>query len=271
MALTFYKFHGAGNDFILFDNRAGLFSLACNDTQNFIRQMCNRHLGIGADGVILLEDSVDAAFAMKFFNSDGNPGSFCGNGGRCLVAFAHLLNLFEGKAVFQASDGYHEAVINHYNGNQWDISLGMKDVNDFEGVGNEFSLNTGSPHLVLFSESVSDKDVVGEGSKIRYSERFAPGGINVNFAEILANQHIRMRTYERGVENETMACGTGATAVAVAAWKSRVRNTQNSYLISANGGDLRVTFEPPIGKSGVFSNVWLSGPVQLVFKGDLSI
>jgi len=271
MALTFHKFHGAGNDFIIFDNREGQFSRASKHTQNFVKQLCNRHWGIGADGVILLEDSGKAAFAMQFFNADGLPGSFCGNGGRCIVAFAHTLGLVEDKVVFLASDGTHEAIINHCESNLWDISLEMKNVDDFNGSGKEFFLNTGSPHLVLFSETVSEKDVVGEGSKIRYSSRFAPGGTNVNFAEIQSDNRIRMRTYERGVENETMACGTGATAVALAAWKSGVRNRQNSYWLATNGGDLMVSFDPPKNEGGVFSNIWLTGQVVLVFQGDLFI
>ncbi|HSV88999.1 MAG TPA: diaminopimelate epimerase [Bacteroidales bacterium] len=271
MALTFYKFHGAGNDFVLFDNRNGHFGRVSTDTQKLIRYLCDRHMGIGADGVILLGNSGDADFAMEYYNSDGNPGSFCGNGGRCIVAFAHALNLVNEKVFFLASDGYHEALINHFESNHWDISLKMKDVSDFYGSKKEYCLNTGSPHLVLFSKSVSDKDIVREGRKIRYSARFAPDGINVNFAEVLADNRIRMRTYERGVENETMACGTGATAVALAAWKSGVRSQQNSYKLIANGGELRVSFEPPNTETGFFSNIWLSGQVVLVFKGNLLI
>ncbi|MEE4177150.1 MAG: diaminopimelate epimerase [Bacteroides sp.] len=267
MALTFHKFHGDGNDFIIIDDRSDHFHKQIKDPEKHISRLCKRHYGTGADGLMLLIACKEADFAMVYYNSDGREGSLCGNGGRCIVAFAAELGLIGEKTVFMAADGLHEAVINHQGVGNWDISLQMNNVHQIEGQEREFVLNTGSPHLVIFSENILDKDVFSEGRDLRFSAAFASEGINVNFAEVLDKTTIRMRTYERGVENETLACGTGATAIALAAWQAGFRNPENQYTLKAPGGDLRVSFTPPREADHVFTNIWLSGPVEKVFTG----
>lgn len=267
MALTFDKFHGAGNDFIILDDRNDQFNKDIKDPEKHISQLCKRHYGIGADGLMLIKSCNDADFMMIYYNSDGHEGSMCGNGGRCIVAFANSLALIGEKTTFKAVDGLHEAVINHQGVNTWDISLRMNDVEMIQGQEKEFVLNTGSPHLVIFSENIQDIDVFTEGRALRYSAAFLHEGINVNFAEVLDKTTIRMRTYERGVEDETLACGTGATAIALAAWQAGFRNPENQYTLKAPGGDLRVSFTPPREPSQAFTNIWLSGPAEKVFTG----
>ena len=269
MALTFHKFHGAGNDFIILDDRGGAFEKQIKDPGKFISGLCKRQYGVGSDGLMLLRACNNADFAMVYYNSDGREGSLCGNGGRCITAFASSIGLVGGKTRFKAVDGMHEAVINHQGVNTWDISLRMQDVDSIHGEGREFVLNTGSPHLVIFSENLLDKDVYAEGRALRYAPAFAKDGINVNFAEVLDHSTIRMRTYERGVENETLACGTGATATALAAWQAGFRNPENRYTLKAPGGELRVTFTPPRPAEPAFTEIWLSGPAEKVFTGTL--
>lgn len=271
MALTFYKFHGAGNDFIIIDDRNGEFIEQVKEPQSHIYQLCRRHFGIGADGLMLLRNTAEADFEMVYYNRDGHPGSMCGNGGRCIVAFAESLGLIGEKTTFKASDGLHDAIINHKGIDIWDISLKMNDVNNIQGHGREFALDTGSPHLVLFSENIPEKDVNTEGRDIRYSPTFVREGINVNFAEVLDKSTLRMRTYERGVENETLACGTGATAVALAAWAAGFHNESHAFRLMVPGGELRVSFRPPQQDNNTFSDIWLSGPAKKVFSGSIEI
>ncbi len=271
MALTFHKFHGAGNDFILIDDRQGEFKEQVKEPQSHIYQLCRRHFGIGADGLMLLRNTAEADFEMVYYNRDGRPGSMCGNGGRCIVAFAESQGIIAEKTTFKASDGLHHATINHKGINMWDISLQLNDVNNIQGHSREFALDTGSPHLVLFSENIPEKDVNAEGRDIRYSPTFAREGINVNFAEVLDKNTLRMRTYERGVENETLACGTGATAVALAAWTAGFQNENHAYRLLVPGGELRVSFCPPHGDNKNFSDIWLSGPATKVFSGSIEI
>lgn len=269
MAINFHKFHGAGNDFIIIDDRTGQFGNHIKDPQRHIARLCRRHFGIGADGLMLLKACQDADFAMTYYNSDGREGSLCGNGGRCITAFAASIGLIGQETLFRAADGLHQAVINHQGVDSWDVSLRMLDVESIHGEGSEFVLNTGSPHLVIFSENILDKDVYAEGRALRYSPAFAGEGINVNFAEVLDHSTLRMRTYERGVEDETLACGTGATAIALAAWQAGFRNPENLYTLKAPGGDLRVGFTPPHSSSLAFTNIWLSGPAEKVFSGTI--
>ena len=269
MALIFYKFHAAGNDFIIIDDRTGQFRDQIKDPERLISKLCRRHYGIGADGLMLLRESHEADFAMVYYNSDGREGSLCGNGGRCITAFAASTGIIKDKAAFMASDGLHHAVITHFGVNNWDVSLQMNEVETIHGEDREFVLDTGSPHLVIFSENIQDKDVLTEGRSLRYSPTFGMEGINVNFAEVLDHSTIRMRTYERGVEDETLACGTGATAIALAAWKGGFRNPENHYTLKAPGGDLAVSFSPP-GKPGEpFQQIWLKGPAVQVFSGTI--
>ncbi|MGB8705498.1 MAG: diaminopimelate epimerase, partial [Gillisia sp.] len=211
MKVEFFKFHGAGNDFILIDNRQNIFPK--NDT-TLVNRLCHRRFGIGADGLILIENSADQEedFEMVYYNSDGNPSTMCGNGGRCIVAFAKLLNIINDQTVFGAVDGRHSATI---TGGM--VLLQMQEVLAEDLNEKEVFLDTGSPHRILFSEKVGDINVKKEGSQIRYSEKYQnSGGTNVNFVQQIKNDVFMVRTYERGVEDETYSCGTGVTAVAIA-------------------------------------------------------
>ena len=262
MELTFFKYQGTGNDFVIVDNRQTFLSK--NDT-NLIKLLCDRKFGIGADGLILLEKSDDPKddFRMVYFNSDGQESSMCGNGGRCVVAFAKYLGIVENKAAFTAIDGFHKAIIKDDH-----VALKMADVLKVEEKSSAFFLNTGSPHHAVFVNAVANLDIQELGSKIRYSEEYkATGGTNVNFIEALNSSTFKVRTYERGVEDETLSCGTGVTAVALASYFSG-KTTDTTVFLETPGGKLSVSFEPE-GKG--FKNVWLSGPVQLVFKGVIDV
>ncbi|MDR5589757.1 diaminopimelate epimerase [Christiangramia sp. SM2212] len=260
MKLTFYKYQGTGNDFVMIDNRDNKFSK--NDTK-LVNHLCDRKFGIGGDGLILLENSEDPQddFKMVYFNADGNESSMCGNGGRCLVAFAKHLEIIKDSARFTAIDGIHDAVIE-----SGIVSLKMQDVNHLEIEKDFLFMDTGSPHHVIFTDNVSEIDLKKEGSEIRYSDRYkANNGTNVNFVEPISEDTFSVRTYERGVEDETLSCGTGVTAVALAAYRSKRTNSDKVKLITP-GGELSVKFSE--SEKG-FSNVWLSGPAELVFKGEI--
>ncbi len=259
MKIEFHKYHGAGNDFIIIDNRENKYNLD-NTT---IAKMCSRRYGIGADGLMILEKSDDYDFRMKYYNSDGNEGSMCGNGGRCIIAFAMDLGIIKFKSTFIATDGVHHAIINNSNNNEFDISLNMNDVSDISSLNNSYFLNTGSPHHVEFVNNIDSIDVYNKGKEIRYSERYKEtNGTNVNFIE-LNGDYLTIRTYERGVEDETHACGTGATAAAIAfAYKHNITNKE--IKLKALGGTLRVEFNNNDSK---FDNIVLSGPAKRVFKG----
>ncbi|MCF4100910.1 diaminopimelate epimerase [Gillisia sp. M10.2A] len=260
MKLDFYKFHGTGNDFIMVDNRMDIFPK--NDT-NLIHKLCHRRFGIGADGLILLEDSsnVNENFVMVYYNADGNQSSMCGNGGRCLVAFAKFLGIIEDEAVFNAVDGFHEATIT--NGS---VSLKMQDLEVDDINENELFLDTGSPHHIVFSDEVGDIDVKKEGAKIRYSEKYAhQGGTNVNFVQQTGENSFLVRTYERGVEDETYSCGTGVTAVAIVS-NAIAKTDANNVTLETPGGKLEVSFEK---SEGGYKNIWLTGPTEYVFKGQI--
>lgn len=260
MNLTFYKFHGTGNDFIMVDNRDNNFSK--NDT-NLINLLCHRRFGIGADGLILLEkpEVEGDDFKMVYYNSDGNQSSMCGNGGRCLVAFAKYLKIIVKKAKFTAIDGPHEALIKDKI-----ISLKMQNVEAKNLNENFLFLNTGSPHHIIFTEEVDEVDVKAEGAKIRYSSSYeSSGGTNVNFVQPAGEDAFFVRTYERGVEDETYSCGTGVTAVALAVHATG-KATSNRIKLKTPGGDLEVKFTK---EDETFTNVWLTGPAEFVFKGEI--
>jgi diaminopimelate epimerase len=262
MQLTFYKYQGTGNDFIMIDNRLNIFP---KENTQFIEQLCDRRFGIGADGLILLENHITYDFKMVYFNSDGNESSMCGNGGRCLVAFAKQLGIIEATAEFEAVDGYHYAKI---IGNEL-ISLQMKDV-DRIAVHQDYSfLNTGSPHHVQLVSDLKNLVVKTEGAKIRYSDLYGKAGSNINFVHQLENDIFAVRTYERGVEDETLSCGTGATAVAIAMHQTGKTNN-NIIDLNVEGGKLKVQFDVDNGK---YTNVFLIGPATFVFEGiiDLAI
>lgn len=255
MSIYFYKYHGAGNDFVIIDNRTMTF-----DADNFslVARMCDRRFGIGADGLMLLQDHPRLDFEMRYFNSDGKEASMCGNGGRCIVAFAGKLGIFVKKTNFMAVDGEHRAVLE----NDGEVNLKMGDVNSIEINGDDYFLNTGSPHFVRFVKSLKNLDVISEGKAVRYSARFRETGTNVNFA-LLDEGNLTVYTYERGVEDETLACGTGITASALcAALRSGLQT--GKFPVKAKGGMLTVAFE----KTGQgFGNIWLKGPVAYVFEG----
>lgn len=211
MTFEFYKYHGTGNDFILIDNRLNDFPVS----NEVIRNLCDRNTGIGADGLILLSYKDGYDFEMNYFNSDGNSATMCGNGGRCAVAFANKLRIINNKTIFSAIDGAHRAEILKDNDCGMIVKLDMQDVKKTETLDEAFIIDTGSPHYINFVKNVSEIDVIAEGRKIRNNERFVPGGINVDFVEE-NNNTLFVRTYERGVENETLSCGTGVVASAIA-------------------------------------------------------
>ena len=253
MKIGFSKYQGAGNDFVILDNRSSKFhSLTTED----INQLCHRRLGIGADGLIMLEASQTFDFKMRYFNADGMEGSMCGNGARCLVDFAQQLDVFQSHCRFEACDGPHDA--------QWNkekVVLKMNDVTHIEQGRDFHFLNTGSPHYVQWVDDLKSLDVNKRGREVRYNPRFKDEGTNVNFMTIHADG-LEIRTYERGVEQETLACGTGAVACAIAAYHSG-RLTDTEVSVTTLGGQLKVTFE---GDSN-YKNIFLSGPYQRVFDG----
>lgn len=260
MKIDFYKYQGTGNDFILLDNRENKYDGISTREVNFL---CHRRFGIGADGLMMLNTKAGLDFEMKYFNSDGKPSSMCGNGGRCLVKFAAMLGIKKSKYNFIAVDGEHEADID-LNG---EVRLKMKDVNDVEYSYSHYVLNTGSPHYVKTVPDIQQIDVVEEGREIRNSKDFEKEGINVNFIEILDDDTIYVRTYERGVEDETLSCGTGVTASALVS--AHNDNGFNRVEVKTKGGRLSVEFEKINEKQ--FKNIWLCGPAELVFKGEISL
>ena len=260
MKIPFYKYQGTGNDFVMIDNRQHLLSK--NNTK-LIKTLCDRKFGIGGDGLILLENpEVDGDdFKMVYFNADGNESTMCGNGGRCLVAFAKFLGIIEDEANFTAIDGPHKATINGH-----EISLQMQNISEIKQLGNSSFLDTGSPHHVVFTKNVTELDVKKEGATIRYSDDYiSSGGTNVNFVDMQEDNTFLVRTYERGVEDETLSCGTGVTAVALAAHASGKANGNTIKLI-VPGGELSVSFKK---ENEMYTDVWLTGPAEQVFKGEI--
>jgi diaminopimelate epimerase len=255
----FYKYQGAGNDFVLIDNRDEHFQYKDN---NAVLQLCDRRFGIGGDGLMLLQNHPDYDFEMKYFNADGKLGSMCGNGGRCMVAFAKHLGIIDRETDFLAVDGPHYAKITE-QGN-W-VDLQMIDVSVIDKDGDAYVLNTGSPHYVEQVIGLAEMDVFSKGREIRNNSIYAEKGINVNFVEDKGS-HLFVRTFERGVEDETYACGTGVTAVALAIAKERAQIGEHKTDIKVLGGDLSITFTYD---GSAFSNIFLCGPAELVFEGNL--
>lgn len=260
MRIDFSKYHGAGNDFVMIDARKSRESLF---TTELVRFLCDRHFGIGGDGLILLLESPGYDFHMKYFNSDGKEGTMCGNGGRCIVLFAHDLNIIGKKTEFEGIDGPHRAHISADNL----IDLKMSDVEEVNKLEDGYFLNTGSPHLVLFIPKIKEIDVISGGRELRHQKRFAPQGSNINFVE-KSDKILKIRTYERGVENETLACGTGCVAAAISSYMDGQTDT-TQWDIQAAGGDLQVRFSRD--NKGVFRDIWLKGPAKHVFSGSLKL
>jgi len=258
MKLHFYKYQGTGNDFVIIDNRTNFFDLS---NTSLIAKLCDRRFGIGADGFMLLENEKGYDFKMVYYNADGNESSMCGNGGRCLVAFAHKMGVFTENTTFLAVDGLHEASIK-----DGIVNLKMIDVAEVEENDSFSWLNTGSPHYIKQVQNIDKFPVFEEGKAIRYNDRFKAEGTNVNFVEKIGDNQIFVRTYERGVEDETYSCGTGVTAAALV--NSR-KGLTSPIAIKTLGGNLSVAFNED-GQGG-FKDVYLCGPAELFFEGDIEI
>lgn len=261
MNIPFFKYHGTGNDFILIDNRTHSYDQV--KSEKLVHHWCHRHFGIGADGLMLIEKDSDADFDMIYYNSDGKIGSFCGNGGRCIVALAQRLGLVHDKARFKAADGMHEArfLAADY------VELDMNEVTTIELDSDHAILNTGSPHYILKVTGLDEFPVVAQGRAIRYSDAF-PEGINVNFVE-QSNGLYHIRTYERGVEDETWACGTGAVAAALALVELDHLTNAHELTLQAKGGPLTVRFNRL--HPGHFDQIRLCGNAVFAYEGQFSI
>jgi diaminopimelate epimerase len=258
MIIPVNKYQGAGNDFIIIDNRKGIFDPA---DSVLINRLCDRRFGIGADGLMLISGSDQYDYEMKYFNSDGHEGSMCGNGGRCSADFAIRSGIGGKQLSFKAVDGVHHAMAE--NGI---IRLSMNDVRERRIIDGSYFINTGSPHYVIFRKNIDSIEVNGEGRIIRWSEAFAPGGTNVNFVE-LENDGIYVRTFERGVEEETLSCGTGVTASAIVSVLAG-HFDMTSIPVRTKGGNLSVSLRVD---GDIVTDIWLSGPATFVFKGEIEI
>ncbi len=260
MKIHFHKYQGTGNDFVILDNRDGKYNAISNEQ---VKHICDRRFGIGADGLMMLNTKTGYDFEMKYYNADGAEGSMCGNGGRCLVKFAHNNGINKSVYHFIASDGPHEAEIDP----DGTVSLKMKDVKKIAEYGPDFLLDTGSPHYVKMINDVMNYDVYKKGRDIRYSDEFAEKGINVNFVEQKNGHEIIVRTYERGVEDETYSCGTGVTASALVCYHNE--NGYNDVVVTTKGGKLTVEFDR-LGDDN-YANIFLCGPAEKVYEGDIVV
>lgn len=263
MKVKFFKYQGAGNDFVVIDNRDKTFDPSIDR----VELLCDRNFGVGADGLMLLENDDKYDFYMRYFNADGKESTMCGNGGRCIAEFAKQLGIGTSeKVVFNSIDGLHEAYFVEVEDEPL-VKLKMIDVKEIKEYDDYYFLNTGSPHYVTFVEELEDMDVFSEGEAIRNDPKFAPGGTNVNFVEIMEDE-IFVRTFERGVEDETLACGTGSTAAAIAA-ALFLESDQNVWDVEVLGGMLQVSFDRK--EDGTFENIWLTGPAEMVFEGTIEV
>ena len=257
MEISFYKYQGTGNDFVMIDDRAHKFD---DSDLNLVSKLCDRKFGVGADGLILIRNHADFDFEMIYFNADGSQ-SMCGNGARCAVAFSAFLGIIDEKTTFLAIDGAHEAILKDGL-----VELLMGDVAGIDEKGADYFINTGSPHHIRFVDDVENYPVFEEGKKVRYDQMHAPAGTNVNFVEKISADEIFVRTYERGVENETLSCGTGVTAAAIAFGKDQ---SAAKVKIKTLGGQLSVKFKA--SENGGFNKVWLIGPANQVFAGKINV
>ena len=258
MTIAFNKYQGTGNDFIIIDNRKGIFNPSDTET---VRALCDRRFGIGADGLMLISEKSGFDFEMKYFNSDGNESTMCGNGGRCAAAFALRHDIAGKEQVFRTIDGTHKAIVSDGS-----VRLQMNDVSEIKQIDGKYFINTGSPHYIIETENAAAVDVKEEGRKVGYSATFAPGGTNVNFVEYWPGE-IFVRTYERGVEDETLSCGTGVTASAIASVISG-HIDKTPVKILTKGGRLTVEFTREDAK---VTGIWLTGPATFVFDGLINI
>ena len=258
MKLKFEKYESGGNDFVLIDNRKNNYNL----TSHQIKNICNRNFGVGSDGLIILKKSTIADIKMIYYNSDGRLSTLCGNGTRCLFSFSLSLGIIEKSAKIETSEGVYSATISNRNL----VSLKMKNIDDIILFDNKAYLNSGSPHHVELTKDLDKIPVKTMGASIRFSERYSPKGTNVNFCNKISEKKFIVRTYERGVEDETLSCGTGATAVAIAVHAMGL-TTQNEIFIQTRGGELIISFE--ISETG-YKNIFLEGPTRFVFKGEFN-
>ena len=256
MEISFSKYQGTGNDFILINNMDGLLALSTKE----IQLLCDRHFGVGSDGLILLERSDSSAYKMNFYNPDGSQ-SLCGNGARCTYAFAKDLGVVQGPVEFEAIDGLHKA-----EERAGEIAIAMKDVSEMEVSDKHYFFDTGSPHYIQYLNDVAAVNLINEAHDIRYGKRFKEEGTNVNFVEEISPGHVKMRTYERGVEDETLSCGTGVTAVGL----SQGLRHRHVHQVKVNtaGGSLTVSFDYT---NNSFESIWLQGPAAQVFKGQFTL
>ena len=261
--MHFYKYQGTGNDFIMLDSYHADIKLSTSE----IKQLCNRNFGIGADGLIFIKRHPDYDFEMDYYNADGSSATFCGNGARCIVAFAQKLHIIDEETVFIAKDGVHKAEINNNI-----VKLQMRDVIEYQDKKDFFFVNTGTEHTVIFVDELDKYNVFEKGKKIRYSKEFQPLGTNVNFVEI-ENNYLKIKTYEKGVEDETLSCGTGIVASALCFsvknsldFQSSNPSLKDNFIIDikAKGGDLKVFFNK---KNNIFTDIWLQGETNFVFEG----
>ncbi|MFL9830730.1 diaminopimelate epimerase [Flavobacterium sp. ST-87] len=260
MRIQFYKYQGTGNDFVMIDNRSDFFP---KEDTKLIERLCDRRFGIGADGLILLENDDETDFRMVYYNSDGNQSTMCGNGGRCLVAFAKQLNIIGDTTSFNAVDGLHHASVSQ----EGIVSLQMIDVDGIKTNADYTFLNTGSPHHIQLVDDLENYNVKENGAAIRYGELYGKAGSNINFVKKIDDTTFALRTYERGVEDETLACGTGATAAAIA--MNAIGQTDLTAInVNVEGGKLSVSFQKEGNK---YVNVFLNGPAKFVFEGIIEI
>lgn len=258
MTIPFYKYQGTGNDFVIIDNRTLFFP---KDDTKFVSKVCDRKFGVGADGLILLENHPELDFKMVYYNADGNQSSMCGNGGRCIVAFAKALKIIESSTAFEAIDGLHEATIE-----DGVVHLKMQDVATIKSTEAYSFLDTGSPHHIQFAEDLQTLDVKKEGASIRYSDLYGSDGSNINFVAQTGSDVFAVRTYERGVEDETLSCGTGVTAVALA-MHNQGKTISNRVQLTVEGGTLEVSFEK---QTEGYENIFLIGAATYVFEGIIA-
>ena len=261
MTIQFDKYQGAGNDFIILDNRDGAYSALTTAQLAFL---CDRYKGIGADGFILINSTVTADFEMQYFNSDGKESTLCGNGGRCAVAFSHDKKIIDRTTNFSAIDGLHKATYISPS----EVHLEMQEVSLITQVDGGLVTDTGSPHYIRLVSDLQTINVPKEGAAIRYAPEFSPGGLNVNFVSKQDPTHYKIRTYERGVENETLACGTGAVAAAIAMHSSGETEGATEVCLTARGGILTVSFE---FTDGHYHKIFLKGPAIHVFSGSIEL
>lgn len=259
MLVQFYKYQGTGNDFVMVDNLSGEYDELTIEQIQFV---CDRKFGVGADGLIKINRSENAAFEVDYYNSDGSK-SFCGNGARCAVAFANKVGIKTVNVQFEAFDGIHDAAFNLL-----EVRLDMTDINSVKLIGQDFEIYTGSPHYIRFVDDLNNYNIVDFGKSIRYNDTYKTEGINVNLAQLITENKLEVLTYERGVEDETLSCGTGVTAV-VLAYAFEKGLSDGKVSVKVKGGELKVAFSQV--EKGVFRNVQLIGPAKFVFKGEIDV